>query len=685
MKQTHVSLAVLTALISSASIAAPTLTISTTTTSRDFPLSTSDPLVLPLKKETYQVSISGIDGTCPSVAEPKVKFRKPLNLNCSSDTELSVKIRFSGDYSFAYDEGQNTITIARETKKVAAKKFTRPIPDVVCEQYKGGEVTLSLGGTFSDGTQLREAFSNQLVTVQNDQVRLTPSPNSGGLVLLEQADASASSAQFDYRNANIYFAMVDRFNNGDTSNDHSYGRKKDGKQEIGTFHGGDLKGLTEKLDYIQSLGTDVIWLSPIVEQVHGFVGGGEKGSFPFYSYHGYWTRDFTKIDQNFGNEEDLKQLVTEAHKRGMRIFLDAVVNHSGYSTLADLQFDNINVVNTENMPDKWQDWAPKSGQNWHSFNDSVDYTSSNWHQWWGKDWVRAGLPGYSKPGSSDITMTLAGLPDFLTESEQHVTPPEWLLNNPGTRVQVRESYTVSDYLIEWQTDWVKRFGIDGFRVDTVKHVEGDVWKRLKNEATKSLEQWRANNNQTGQPFWMMGEVWGHSAYRSPYADQGFDALINFDMQKKLDKGAACLSQMQETYQNYADSMQETPDFTPVSYMSSHDTELFFSRFNSFEMQRNAANALLLSPGAVQVYYGDEVGRDLGPYADDFHQGTRSDMLWELSKERQQLLKHWQTLGQFRQSHPAIGAGVHEEIGNNSAYVFSRSLEGDTVVVGFVGK
>ncbi|WP_217273903.1 alpha-amylase [Vibrio coralliilyticus] len=685
VKQTHVSLAVLTALISSASIAAPTLTISTTTTSRDFPLSVSDPLVLPLKKETYQVNISGIDGTCPSVTEQKVKFRKPLSLNCSSDTELSVKIRFSGDYSFAYDEGQNTITIARETKKVAAKKFTRPIPDVVCEQYKGGEVTLSLGGTFSDGTQLREAFSNQIVTVQNDQVRLTPSPNSGGLVLLEQADASASSAQFDYRNANIYFAMVDRFNNGDTSNDHSYGRKKDDKQEIGTFHGGDLKGLTEKLDYIQSLGTDVIWLSPIVEQVHGFVGGGEKGSFPFYSYHGYWTRDFTKIDQNFGNEEDLKQLVTQAHKRGMRIFLDAVVNHSGYSTLADLQFDNINVVNTENMPDKWQDWTPKSGQNWHNFNDSVDYASSNWQQWWGKDWVRAGLPGYSKPGSSDITMTLAGLPDFLTESDQHVTPPEWLLNNPGTRVQARESYTVSDYLIEWQTDWVKRFGIDGFRVDTVKHVEGDVWKRLKNEATNSLEQWRVNNNQTGQPFWMMGEVWGHSAYRSPYVDQGFDALINFDMQKKLDKGAACLSQMQETYQNYADSMQETPDFTPVSYMSSHDTELFFSRFNSIEMQRNAANALLLSPGAVQVYYGDEVGRDLGPYADDFHQGTRSDMLWELSKERQQLLKHWQTLGQFRQSHPAIGAGVHKEIGNNSAYVFSRSLEGDTVVVGFVGK
>ncbi len=97
------------------------------------------------------------------------------------------------------------------------------------------------------------------------------------------------------------------------------------------------------MDYIKSLGTDAIWLSPIVEQVHGFVGGGDSGSFPFYAYHGYWTRDFTKIDENFGNEEDLKTLVEEAHKRGLKVLMDAVINHSGYSTLADLQFDGIDV------------------------------------------------------------------------------------------------------------------------------------------------------------------------------------------------------------------------------------------------------------------------------------------------------------------------------------------------------
>ncbi len=678
------NLIILATLISVPTLASPTLTLSTTTTSRDIPLSALEPAVMSLSKETYELKVSGIEGECPTINEQRVRFRQPLALNCGKETVLPVKIRFGGDYSFAFDEQNNTLTIAREPKK-SKQTFKRPVPDVQCEVYAGNEVTIDLGGTFPDGTVLKDSISGQTAVVTSNSVTITPAKNSGGLVLLEPSEAPTNQPEFTYKNANIYFVMVDRFNNGDASNDNSYGRKKDGKQEVGTFHGGDLKGVIEKLDYIKSLGTDAIWLSPIVEQVHGYVGGGESGSFPFYSYHGYWTRDFTKIDQNFGNEEDLKTLVTEAHKRGIKVLLDAVVNHSGYATLADLQFDNIEVVDAENMPQKWADWAPKTSENWHSFHQWVDYESQNWAQWWGPDWVRAGLPGYSKPGSSDTTMTLAGLPDFKTESTQAVKPPQWLLDNPGTRVTAKDNYTVSDYLVEWQTDWVKRFGVDGFRVDTVKHVEGDVWLKLKQSATEKLKTWRKENNKSGQPFWMMGEVWGHSAYRSPYADQGFDALINFDMQKKLDKGAACFSQMEEVYQNYSDSMQSTPDFTPVSYMSSHDTELFFNRFKSFEMQRNAANALLLSPGAVQIYYGDEVARELGAYADDFHQGTRSDMVWQLNDERKALLSHWQTLGKFRQNHPAIGGGEHKQLTNNNAYVFSRTLGEDKVVVAFVGK
>lgn len=665
-------------------MASPNLTISTTTNSRNFPLMEDQPLVIPLTKDNYTLKISGLDGNCQDITQTEaIKFNAAVQLPCNDQLELPLNIRFTGDYAFDYQAKKGTLKIVRQAVAGVKRVIQRPIPSVSCEVYQGGAVTLALGNQFADGTRLRDAFSQQEVIVKQGKVSLTPAKDSGGLVLLEPITQTQFS--FDYRNANIYFVMVDRFHNGDPLNDHSYGRQQDGKDNIGTFHGGDLKGVIEKLDYIQSLGTDAIWLSPIVEQVRGFVGGGDSGSFPFYGYHGYWTRDFTKIDENFGDKEDLRTLVTLAHQKGMKVFLDAVLNHSGYATLADLQFDQIPVVQPNGLPKVWQDWQPKAQQNWHSFHQHIDYKSPNWDQWWGGDWVRAGLPGYPKPGSGDKLMTLAGLPDFKTESKEFVTPPQWLLNNPGTQVVAKENYSVSDYLIEWQSNWVKEFGIDGFRIDTVKHVEGEVWQRLKKSATQSLDQWRDQHQKQGEPFWMMGEVWGHSAYRSPYFDDGFDALINFDIQKEMDKGAACFSQMKGIYRDYAATLGKYPEFNIVSYFSSHDTELFFGRFNSFDMQRNAANALLLTPGAIQVYYGDEVAREAGPYADDFHQGTRSDMPWQLDNDRQALLKHWQTLGQFRQRHPAIGAGSHQEIVQDNAYVFARTLGEDKVIIAFVGR
>ncbi|MDB1125397.1 alpha-amylase [Vibrio algarum] len=674
--------------LASANLSAATLTISTTTNSRDYPLSEEHPINVELSKDSYSIKITDIDGSCSSEATTALKFNTPTHLDCQKPSEFDLKIRVSGNYLFTFNQEAPSITLTKQKSKTVKKEFKRPIPKVTCDSYQGGEVTLNVATTFADGTNLREKFTGQVVTVDNQQVTLTPSTQSGGMVLLEPVKKQKNKEvqPLDWRNANIYFVMVDRFNNGNPNNDGSYGRQKDGKDEVGTFHGGDLKGVIEKLDYIQSLGTDALWLSPIVEQIHGFVGGGEKGSFPFYAYHGYWTRDFTKIDENFGNDSDLALLVQEAHKRGIKVLLDAVVNHSGYASLADLQFDGVDVVSAKsNWPDNWTTWTPSSNENWHSYNNSIDYSSQNWMDWWGPDWIRAGFPNHSKPGTGDIKMSLAGLPDFITESDKAVTPPKWLLANPGTRVSSRQNFTVSDYLIEWQTDWVKRFGIDGFRVDTVKHVEGEVWQRLKKQATENLNVWRKQNGKSGQPFWMMGEVWGHSAYRSPYFDDGFDALINFDMQKKMDKGAACFSYIADTYQSYADTIQSEKDFNPVSYMSSHDTELFFSRYKSFDMQRDAASALLLSPGAIQVYYGDEVARAIGPYADDFHQGTRSDMIWQLDGEREKLLEHWKILGQFRKAHPAIGAGYHKELKQSSGYAFSRILGDDKIIVAFVGK
>jgi alpha-amylase len=671
-------------------LSAATLTITSEAENHTLPLRSGIPSVTQLAKGTYQLTVTDFPRHCSTTTiksvVKKVKFNRPLALDCSATNQLSLPIHFSGNYSFNYDEQANTLQIVRKPTSNNQTVFKRPLPEVSCAHYTGGSVTLNLHDTFADGTTLREIFTQQLVTVRQGKVSLQPDPNSNGLMMLEQADVSPKPVPLNWRNANIYFVMLDRFHNGDTHNDHSYGRHKDGKQEIGTFHGGDLRGVIDKLDYIKSLGTDAIWLSPIVEQVHGLVGGGENGSFPFYSYHGYWARDFTKIDANFGNEDDLSELVTQAHLRGMKVLLDVVLNHSGYATLADIQQDEINVVSpAASWPGKWSDWQPEETQNWHSYNLSVNYQSTNWTNWWGPSWVRSSLPGYPVPGSSDTTITLAGLPDFLTESQQEVVPPLWLLNNPDTRVVTRKNYRVSDYLIEWQSDWVRRFGIDGYRVDTVKHVGGDIWQRLKSEASRKLNQWRETHQQpSGQPFWMMGEVWGMGSDSSPDYNNGFDALLNFDLQKEMDKGAACLSEMDSTYQFYADSMQQHPEINPVSYISSHDTELFYSRFRSFEMQKGAAAALLFTPGAIQVFYGDEIARDMGPYADDFHQGTRSDMLWRLDPQRQELLSYWQILARFRQQHPAIGAGTHTVLKQDQGYAFIRETTEDKAVIAFLG-
>jgi len=372
------------------------------------------------------------------------------------------------------------------------------------------------------------------------------------------------------------------------------------------------------------------------------------------------------------------------------------MNHTGYATLADMQefgFGQLYLDSkeaTEILGEKWTDWTPKKGQTWHSFNDYINYRDGDaWQKWWGKDWIRTDIGDYDIPGYNEITMSLAHLPDLKTESQQATRLPNFYQNKSTNAADVAR--TPQQHLIVWLSDWVREYGIDGFRVDTAKHVESETWQRLKAETTAALAEWKQSNPDKALddlPFWMTGEVWAHGVVKSPYFANGFDSIINFEFQSDVaPKALKCFANLDNDYHRYANSINTDPDFNVLSYLSSHDTQLFWSsRSRSFDDQARAANALMLAPGAVQIYYGDEIARDFGPTGSDTHQGTRSDMPWGLIEgEREALLQHWQKLGEFRQRHPAVARGKHITRNQEGYYSFERQYKSDKILIVYTGE
>ncbi|SFP23382.1 alpha-amylase [Pseudomonas borbori] len=632
-----------------------------------------------LELQAGRLALRGPAGAQP--AQPLALYQRQA---WQADSHLSLQVPAAGRYRLLFQDGDKAHLRLLPVKAQTAGQAT-------CTAWQGQPLSVDVSRVFADGQQLRDAYSGQVARVEDGHVQMTPAPHSGGLLLLEAAAAQVQPVH-DWRNATVYFALTDRFANGDPGNDHSYGRQPDGEQEIGTFHGGDLKGLTGRLDYLQQLGVNALWISAPYEQIHGWVGGGDQGDFRHYGYHGYYALDFTRLDANMGNEDDLRELIAQAHARGIRVLFDVVLNHPGYSTLADMQqlgFGALRNGMAAYLPQRWSEWRPEGYENLHAYHNLLDYQHPAWNQWWGKDWLRAGIADYDQPPSvlvDPLKGSLAFLPDFKTESQQAVALPPLLLRKADTRAVPREGYRVRDYLVEWLTFWVREFGVDGFRADTVKHVELDSWAALRQAADQARADWSAANPldpMSGSPFWMVGEVFGHGPQTNVYQSNGFDALINFAFQGELAaKASNCLSQADSGYDEYAGLLQGTPGHNFMSYASSHDTSLFFAeRNNDLARQQGLAAALLLSPGAVQIYYGDESARPLGPSGSDPQQGTRSPMNWDAHNQTEiaALLEHWRTLGQFRARHPAIGAGSHERL-SSQPYTFARRLGDDKVVI-----
>ena len=572
-----------------------------------------------------------------------------------------------------------TVTLSVSGDDLTVVKYTLDGSDPVSS---GTAVTYTNGNTISIGNGMNIGDSKTLRLYATNGTE-----SDTATYTFNKVDTPAASA-FSWDNALVYFVIPDRFYNGNTANDNSYGRVQvdaTGKN-IGTFHGGDLAGMTQKLNegYFTNLGINAIWITAPYEQIHGWCGGGSNGDFAHYAYHGYYTLDYTMMDQNMGTIDELRTFVDTAHSMNIRIIFDIVMNHAGYNTLKDMVQYGFGKANSGTLD---ANWTPSGGQTWHSVHDLINYNdSASWANWWmgtGGSWIRAGIAGYTAPGGDDLTQNLAGLPDFRTELTNSIglakiLQTKWQAEATGfddwknpSASTLRSDIGVSpaDYIVKWLAAWVAEFGIDGFRVDTAKHVEKSRWAQLKTEANAKLASWRlANPTKPGATwtdnFWMTAEVWDHGANKSDYhTTANFDSVINFGFPKDGNLGS-----IGNTWQSYANSINSDPSWNALHYISSHDTAL--SRSNP----KNLGTALVLSPGGVQIFYGDESARPFGDTGSDPYQGTRSDMNWGQNAD---ILSHWQKLGQFRNRHLSVGAGSQTAIASN---VYGRIYNSDKVVI-----
>jgi alpha-amylase len=445
----------------------------------------------------------------------------------------------------------------------------------------------------------------------------------------------------------VYFLLTDRFNNGDPTNDVVLSRNKPTADYRG-FMGGDIKGIQQKIesDYFSNLGVDAIWMTPLVQQISDLT---DEGTGPTYGYHGYWARDWTAIDPNYGTRSDLEAMVEAARAKDIKLIFDIVINHTGPVTESDSQ--------------------------------------------WPDDWVRMGPTCTHQDYNSSVLCTLVdNLPDIRTESEEEVELPDFLLKKWEQEGRLAEELAELDaffertgyprapkyYIIKWTVDWILDYGIDGFRIDTAKHTEPELWAILRKEADYAFEQWKKAHPDIPKSdrFFMMGEVYGYGLPNLNIYDMGdrkidffangIDALINFDFRHAVERN------LLTTFDDYSDYLHaiELEQKTVVHYLTSHDDGNPFDR--NREKPFETATSLLLAPGMVQIYYGDETARPINVPANG-DASLRSFMNWEAASEDSEVLNHWKKLGQFRLHHPAIAWGIHHTVRAEEPTIFTRQM------------
>ncbi|TYA69919.1 alpha-amylase family glycosyl hydrolase [Seonamhaeicola marinus] len=463
-----------------------------------------------------------------------------------------------------------------------------------------------------------------------------------------------TEAPFLWEAANVYFLLTDRFNNADPSNDVNFNRT-DSTAILRGFKGGDLKGVTQKIEegYFSDLGINAIWMTPVVEQIHGST---DEGTGVTYGYHGYWAKDWTNIDPNYGTKEDLRALVEAAHNKGIRVLLDAVINHTGPATEKD----------------------PAWPEGWVRMNPTCKYKDYN---------------------STIQCVLVENLPDIKTDSNENVELPPQLVQKWKAEGRYEQEIKELDvffertghpraprfYIMKWLTDYITEFGIDGYRCDTVKHTEEFVWQEFKAECDYAFAEYKKANPDKvldTNDFYLVGEVYNYGISGGKFYDFGdkkvnyydgrFTAQINFEFKWNAKQTSA-----NEMFKKYDSILQhDLKGYSVLNYLSSHDDHTPFDA--NREKPYETANKLLLAPGASQVYYGDETARVLHEEGAVGDAHLRTFMNWDALEGNKDILEHWQKLGQFRKSHPAVGAGTHSEI-SEAPFVFSRTYTKDAFV------
>ncbi|MFF4969984.1 pullulanase-type alpha-1,6-glucosidase [Streptomyces sp. NPDC001037] len=504
------------------------------------------------------------------------------------------------------------------------------------------------------------------------------------------AALAAQPARHDDTREQFYFVMPDRFANGDTSNDRgglTGSRLSTGYDptDKGFYQGGDLKGLTKRLDYIKGLGTTAIWMAPIFKN-RPVQGAGDNASA---GYHGYWITDFTQVDPHFGTNADLSALIAKAHAKGMKVFFDVITNHT--ADVVDYQEKSYGYLSKGAFPYLTKDGRPF---------DDADYAD----------------------GRRRFPATDAGSFPYTPKVTSASKVPAWLndptmYHNRGDSTYAGESTTYGDFsgLDDLWTErpevvsgmekiyqrWVKDYDIDGFRIDTVKHVDMDFWTQW----ATALDAYAAAHGRKN--FFMFGEVYSaDTSLTSPYVTQGrLDATLDFPFQDAARAYASQGGSARKLAGVFGDDYKYTTDkanaYEQVTFLGNHD----MGRIGYFLKQDNPkatdaeilrkdelANELMfLSRGNPVVYYGDEQGftgaggdkdarqtmfaSKVADYLDDDEIGTDRTHASDAYDTRAPLYRQIAALAKLRKANPALTDGVQTEryaADGAGIYAFTRT-------------